>query len=142
LAASYQFYTANLPEAFFPQEVPAQNQRIPTNIQQVLSPDFVDELSPAIDKENKAFQHRNCFATVSLPYDARYLPGLWVFTRKRDGTPTARFCVGGHRHIMGRDYFPNKVIALFSPVATLASCWRWLLLKGTLSIRLTLFGLF
>jgi hypothetical protein len=65
LADSYQLYTATLPEAIFPLEVPAQNQRIPKNIQQALSPDFVDELGPAIDKENKAFQHHNYFAAVS-----------------------------------------------------------------------------
>jgi hypothetical protein len=108
LADSYQLYTATLPEAIFPQEVPAPNQRIPKNIQQALSPEYVDEWGPAIDKENKGFQHHNCFAAVPLPYGARPLPGLWVFTRKRDGTPKARFCVGGHRQIMGRDYFPNK----------------------------------
>jgi hypothetical protein len=48
-------------------------------------------------------------AAVRLPSGARPLPWLWVFTRKRDGTPKARFCVGGHRQIMGRDYFPNKI---------------------------------
>jgi hypothetical protein len=108
LADSYQLYTATFPETVFPQEVPAPNQHIPKNIQQALSPAFVDEWGPAIDKENKGFQHHDCFAAVPLPSGARPLPGLWVFTRKRDGSPKARFCVGGHRQIMGRDYFPNK----------------------------------
>jgi hypothetical protein len=65
-------------------------------------------MGPAIDKENKGFQHHHCFSTVPLPSGVRTLPGLWVFTRKRDGAPKARFCVGGHRQIIGRDYFPNK----------------------------------
>ncbi len=108
LADSYQLYTATIPETVFPQEVPAKNQRIPKNIQQALSPEFVDEWGPAIDQENKGFLHHNCFTAVPLPSGVRPLPGLWVFTRKRDGSPKARFCVGGHRQIMGRDYFPNK----------------------------------
>jgi hypothetical protein len=108
LADSYQFYTATLPETVFPQEVSATTPRIPKSIQQALSPEFVDEWGPAIDKENQGFRHHNCFTAVPLPPGARPLPGLWVFTRKRDGSPKARFCVGGHRQIMGRDYFPNK----------------------------------
>jgi hypothetical protein len=108
LADSYQLYTATLPDNVFPQEVPSKSHRIPKNIQQALSPDFVHEWGPAIDRENQGFQHHNCFTAVPLPSGARPLPGLWVFTRKRDGSPKARFCVGGHRQIMGRDYFPNK----------------------------------
>jgi hypothetical protein len=62
-----------------------------------------------IDRENAGFQKDNCFQHVpSLPSGARTLPGLWVFTRKRDNSAKARFCVGGHRHLIGRDYFPNK----------------------------------
>jgi hypothetical protein len=110
LADSYQLYTATLPAAFLLQEVPAQHQRIPKNIQQALPPDFVGECGPAIDKENQGFRHHNCFAAVPLPSGARPLPCLWVFTLKRDGSraPKAWFCVGGNRHITGRDYFPNK----------------------------------
>jgi hypothetical protein len=108
LTDSYQMYTATLPEAIFPKEVPAPNQSIPKNIQQALYPEYVDECGHAIDKENKGFQHHNCFAAVPLPSGACPLPGLWIFTRKRDGTPKARFCVGGHRQIMGRNCFPNK----------------------------------
>ena len=108
LADSYQLYTATLPENVFPQEVSAHKPRIPKNIQQALSPDFVDEWGPAIDQENKGFQHHQCFSAVPLPAGARPLPGIWVFTRKRDGSAKARFCVGGHRQILGRDYFPNK----------------------------------
>jgi hypothetical protein len=36
------------------------------------------------------------------------MPGLWVFTRKSDNTPKARFCVGGHHQILGQNYFQNK----------------------------------
>ncbi len=45
LEDSYQLYTATLPAAVFPKEVPAQHQRIPKNIQQALSPEFMDEWS-------------------------------------------------------------------------------------------------
>ena len=68
----------------------------------------MDEWGPAIDKENGGFCKYDCFAAVPLPHGERTLPGLWVFTRKRDGTAKARFCVGGHRQLLGRDYFPNK----------------------------------
>jgi hypothetical protein len=106
-------YTATLPEAIFPQEVPAPNQRIPKNIQQALSPKYVDEWCPAIDKENKGFHSSFSFLCAS---------SSWVvgFQRKRDGTPKARFCVGGHRQIMGRDY-KNYC----AQVVTIASCWLW-----------------
>ena len=97
LADSYQLYMATLPATVFPQEVPALNQSIPKNIQQALSPAFVDEWGPAIDKENHGFRHHNCFSALPLPPGVRLLPSLWVFTRKRDGSPKARFCVGGHR---------------------------------------------
>jgi hypothetical protein len=137
---SYQLYTATLPAAVFPQEVPAQHQRIPKNIQQALSPEFVGEWGPAIDRENQGFRHHNCFAAVPLPSGERPLPGLWVFTRKRDGSPKpeAWFCVGGHRQIMGRDYFPNK-----NYCAVLSSRDNCILLalaaaEATLFIRLTL----
>jgi hypothetical protein len=65
----------------------------------------VDEWGPSIVKEKK-----DCFAAVPLPSPAgaHPLPGLWVFTRKRDGTPKACFCVGCHCRIMGRDCLPNN----------------------------------
>ena len=33
---------------------------------------------------------------------------LRIYTCKRDHTAKARFCVGGHRQLLGRDCFPNK----------------------------------
>ncbi len=89
LADSYQLYTATLPANVFAQEVTAKIPRIPKNIQQALSPEFFDEWGPAIDNENKGFLHHNYLTAIPLPSGARLLPGLWVFTRKRDGTPKA-----------------------------------------------------
>ena len=65
-------------------------------------------MGPAIDRENAGFLIHSCFAPVQLPPNQRTLPGRWVFTRKRDNTAKARFVVGGHRQLLGRDYFPNK----------------------------------
>ena len=87
----------------------SSSTRVPKNVTEALSPSFVDEWGPAIDRENAGFQKYNCFQPVpSLPPGARTLPGLWVFTRKRDNSAKARFCVGGHRQLINRDYFPNK----------------------------------
>ncbi len=120
---------AILPKAIFPQDVPAPNQCISKNIPQALSPEYVDEWGPAIDKENKGFQHHNCFAAVLLPSGTHPLPGLWVFTQKRDGTSKARFCVGSHHQIMDRDYFPSKKLLYYSlkswqsHLVGSGSCW-------------------
>ena len=111
LADSVELYNASMPDNVFPQEVPSRTSRVPKNVTEALSPAFVDEWGPAIDRENAGFQKYNCFQPVpssSLPPGQRTLPGLWIFTRKRDHTAKARFCVGGHRQILGRDYFPNK----------------------------------
>ena len=61
-----------------------------------------------MDRENSGFLKHSCFETMALPKHAKVLPGIWVFTRKRDGSAKARFCVGGHRQILGRDYFAHK----------------------------------
>ncbi len=108
LTDSYELYTASMPATIFAAEVKMPHQRIPKNVQQALSQQFVEEWDPAIDREKVGFLNHNCFAPVLLPPHARVLPGLWVFTRKRDNTAKARFCVGGHRQLLGRDYFPNK----------------------------------
>ena len=59
-----------------------------------------------IQKEIQGFLHHDCFDIV--PAGPRVLPGIWIFSQKRDGTPKARFCVGGHRQILGRDYFEHQ----------------------------------
>ena len=69
---------------------------------------FVDEWGPAIDNENAGFAKYKCFHPMLLPAQAKLLPGIWVFTRNRDGSPRARCCVAGHRQLPGKDYFPNK----------------------------------
>ena len=66
-------------------------------MKEALSPAFVDEWGPAIDRENAGFVKHSCFATMALPKNAKVLPGIWVFTRKRDQSAKARFCVGGGR---------------------------------------------
>jgi hypothetical protein len=91
----------------------AQKQRILKNIQKALSPEFVDKWGTAIDQENESFHRHQRFSAVPLPAGARPLPGLCIFTRKLDGSAKACFCVGSHRQIMGRDYFPNKNYCAF-----------------------------
>jgi hypothetical protein len=73
-----------------------------------LSPAFVEEYGPAIDKENAGFTTHECFAAVPLPPGARCLPTQWLFTRKRDGSAKARLVVCGHRQVLGKDYFEHK----------------------------------
>ena len=113
LADSVELYNASMPDNVFPQEVPSRTSRVPKNVTEALSPAFVDEWGPAIDHENAGFQKNNCFQPVpssSLPPGQRTLPGLWIFTSRRDHTAKARFRVGGHREleILWRDYFPKK----------------------------------
>ena len=48
------------------------------------------------------------FSSYAITSQAKILPGIWFFTRKRDGSPNARFREGGHRQLLGKDYFPNK----------------------------------
>jgi aminoglycoside/choline kinase family phosphotransferase len=92
----------------FAQEVHVADRSIPRNVKEALSPAFVAEWGPAMDRENSGFLKHSCFETMALPKHAKLLPGIWVFTRKRDGSAKARFCVGGHRQILGRDYFAHK----------------------------------
>ena len=69
-----------------------------------MSDKFIAEWGPAIDKENQGFIKHQCFEEVELPNDSNVMPGLWVLTRKSDNTPKARFCVGGHHQILGKNY--------------------------------------
>ena len=104
---SFALYTATLPADVFAQEV-SMDASIPRNLEEALSPRFIGEFGPAIDKENGGFQKHNCFKPVTLPPGARTLPGQWLFSRKRDGSAKARFVIGGHRQILGKDYFVFK----------------------------------
>ena len=115
----------------------------PQYVQQAVSPSFVDEWGPAIDRENAGFLKHSCFAPVCLPPGHSKLPGLWGFTCnlsscKCDNTAEARYAVGGHRQMLGSDCFPNKNYS-----AVLSSCdnsilLRLLQLKAGLFIRLIL----
>ena len=107
---SHSLYSAALPNQIFAQEAKVRAPDIPRNVKDALSPKFVDEWGPAIDRENAGFVKHKCFEPFpSIPIaGARTLPGIWVFTRKRDNSAKARFCIGGHRQILGQDYFPNK----------------------------------
>ena len=107
---SHSLYSAALPNQIFAQEAKVRAPDIPRNVKDALSPKFVDEWGPAIDRENAGFVKHKCFEPLpSIPIaGARTLPGIWVFTRKRDNSAKARFCIGGHRQILGQDYFPNK----------------------------------
>ena len=108
LTDSIQLMGSKMPDNNFAQEVSHIESAVPRSVQDALSPAFVHEWGPAIDRENQGFLQNQCFEAVSLPRGARTLPGIWVFTRKRDNTPKARFCVGGHRQVLGQDYFPFK----------------------------------
>ncbi len=52
---------------------------------------MVDEWGAAIDRENAGFIKHSCFEPVALPTNVKVLPGIWVFTRKRDNSAKARF---------------------------------------------------
>ena len=66
LADSVKLYNASMPDNVFPQEVPSRTSRVPKNVSEAfkLSPAFVDEWGPAIDRENASFQKYNCFQPV------------------------------------------------------------------------------
>jgi hypothetical protein len=106
LVDSYNFHAAHFPSDVFVSE---EVKNVPRNVKEALSPKFVNEFGPAIDKENQGFIKHNCFKAMPLPEGAKTLPGQWIFSRKRrDNTPKARFVIGGHRQILGKDYFVNK----------------------------------
>ena len=89
---------ATMPADVFPQEVKSRTTRVPKNVNEALSPSFVDEWGPAIDRENAGFQKYKCFQPVpSFQHGTCTLPGLWVFTHKRYNSAKALFCIGGHR---------------------------------------------
>ena len=108
LTDSYELLRNPLLEDIFVQEVSVPDKCLPRNIDEALSPLFVTEWGPAVDREVKGFLQNQCFESVTPPEHVHLLPGIWVFSRKRDGTPKARFCVGGHRQIVGQEYFPFK----------------------------------
>ena len=92
---SYHLYFASLLADIFEQEVVSGGSAqlkstpcsIPKNVKEALSPQFVDEWRPAINNENACFAKYKCFHPVPLPAQAKILPGIWVFTQKRDGSP-------------------------------------------------------
>jgi hypothetical protein len=78
---------------------------IPKTCSQALSPDFIQDWKPAMEKEIQGFLKHKCFAPVPLTTQIRLLPGQWLFSRKRTGQAKARFVIGGHRQRLGTDYF-------------------------------------
>jgi len=78
---------------------------IPKTCSQALSPDFITDWKPAMEKEIQGFLKHKCFAPVPLTPHLRMLPGQWLFSRKRTGQAKARFVIGGHRQRLGTDYF-------------------------------------
>ncbi len=73
LVDSYLLYDQSLPTEIFSQEV-VSNRSIPWKISDALSPEFVAEFGPAIEKENAGFTSHECFEAVPLPSGARCLP--------------------------------------------------------------------
>jgi len=87
----------------------SQGAQIPRNVQEALSPAFVQLWGPAIDLELSGFEKYQCFQPVPVPPEGlRTIPGHWIFSIKRNGTPKARFVMGGHRQQIGVDYFEYK----------------------------------
>jgi hypothetical protein len=85
------------------------NSQVPRTIHEALSPAFVDVWGPAVDSELSGFQKYQCFQPVPVPPEGiRTIPGHWLFSVKRNGTPKARFVMGGHRQRIGIDYFEYK----------------------------------
>ncbi len=72
---------------------------------------------------------------MALPNQAKVLPGIWVFTRKHDHSAKTRFCVCGHRQILGRDYLLIRIIVLFSLVVIIAFYWHLVQMKAGLFIK-------
>jgi hypothetical protein len=111
LTDSFATYSLNVTSDIFPQEVQVPGS-IPKTIKTALSPPFQQEWIPAVDKEIAGFIKHDCFKAVPfLPKNVSCLPGIWVFSRKRDNTgytAKARFCIGGHLQTLGLDYFQNK----------------------------------
>jgi hypothetical protein len=81
---------------------------IPRTSIQALSPPFLSEWKPAMEKEIQGFLRHKCFKPVPAVPCMRTLPGQWLFSRKRTGQAKARFVVGGHRQRLGTDYFEFK----------------------------------
>jgi len=87
---------------------PELRSDIPSTCTQALSPAFVAEWKPAMEKEIQGFLKHKCFEPVSKAPGLRTLPGQWIFSRKRNGQAKARFVIGGHRQRLGTDYFEFK----------------------------------
>ena len=68
----------------FAQEV-SSDRPVPKNLSAALSPQFVSEFGPAMDKENAGFVTHECFEAVRLPAGTRVLPTQWVYTAKGMG---------------------------------------------------------
>jgi hypothetical protein len=106
LVDSYELLECNrTAEAFI---VEHHSRPAPTSVTEALSPRYVAEFGPAMDRENERFLKHECFEPAALPAGARLLPGHWLFSYKRDGQPKARFVLGGHRQRLGMDYFEHK----------------------------------
>ena len=64
----------------------AGDHPIPQNLTDALSPQFLAEYGPAIDKENAGLVMHKCFEAVPLLVGARCLHTQWLFTCKRDSS--------------------------------------------------------
>ena len=80
LVESFNLMDIPLPFDVFSQEV-LTTRPAPKNLAAALSPQFVGEYSPAIDKENAGFMKHECFEVIRLPEGAKCLPTQWIFTR-------------------------------------------------------------
>ncbi len=86
---SISLYYAVFPTQFFAQEVHVTDSSIPCNVKEALSPAFVDEWGAAIDHGNAGFITHSCFEPVTLQSNVKVLPGIWIFTCKRDNSAKA-----------------------------------------------------
>ena len=84
LVESYNLYDQSMPADVFSQEV-SGSRPVPKNLSEALSPPFVGEYGPAMDKENAGFVAHKCFEAVPLPAGARVLPTRWLYTTNEMG---------------------------------------------------------
>ena len=58
----------------------------------------------ALDAQWSGLEQHQCFQPAPVPPEGiRTTPGHCMFSVKRNGTPTARFVMGGHRQRIGVD---------------------------------------
>ena len=141
LVDSYSLYDQSLPTEVFSQEV-SSTRPIPRNISEALSPAFVEEYGPAIDKENAGFTTHECFAAVPLPQELGVFRLSGCLPASVMAQPKPGWWSVGIARFLGRITLNTRIIVLSFPVVTIVSYCPWLLLRTGNCFRRILFRLF